>query len=150
MTLLQFLEARLAEDEKDACDAATMTDGGQWGSSYHVVNGPRVEGVPRRAVAECASFGGRYAAQHIARHDPARVLAEVESKRYLLRLHAPHEVDGPVMRINGKDQVVPNTNCLSCSDRNPPTWPCATLKALVGPYAGHPDCPPELAVTPES
>lgn len=94
VTLVEFLAARLAEDEQDARDAAAMTDGGHWVSSYHMVNGRRVEGVPRRAVAECASFGGRYAARHSARHDPARVLREVEAARQALdhyervRVHA--------------------------------------------------------------
>lgn len=140
MTLIEFLEARLAEDEATA--RAVEDHSAPWDGQWKA-DGPDAV----RTYNDWVLFHGRGRplapglTDHVARHDPARVLAEVEMKRALLRFHAPKEVDGPVMRINGKDQVVLNTNCTSCSDRNPPSWPCATIKLLARPYADHPDHP---------
>lgn len=151
MTLLEFLEARLAEDEAAAC-AATP---GPWEPREGAVYAPdhRPKGYSGGSAVSRGSFTEGVLdhpvnAVHMARWDPARVLAEVELKRALIRFHAPNEVDGPTMRINGKDQVVPDTNCTSCSDRNPPTWPCATIKLLALPYADHRDYQPEWGARP--
>jgi len=64
MTLTEFLEARIAEDEATARNAG---------------NSPVIE-VARRY--------GKVAAQHFyARWDPARVLAECEAKRAIIEAH---------------------------------------------------------------
>jgi hypothetical protein len=72
-------------------------------------------------------------AAHIARHDPARVLAEVEAKRAILELHkeVPHKYD-----------THPASYCASCGDQgccgHDVDYPCETIKALAQPYAGRP------------
>lgn len=89
VTLLEFIEARLAEDQA-AAEAAMAGPGwygashsGQWeqddasmpGAVHDTIGGPIVfdEGAPNEAQAV-----------HIARFDPARVLREVAAKRRLL------------------------------------------------------------------
>lgn len=85
--LVQFLRARLDEDERIA-KAATP---GPW-----LVNDESfIETIYARDGHTAVVAGGRWGgeapvfesdedATHIARHDPARVLAEVEAKRRLL------------------------------------------------------------------
>ena len=58
-------------------------------------------------------------AAHIARHDPARVLAEVDAKRRTLNLH-PLRSDG---RICNEDEDI---------------YPCETVRLLALPYADRP------------
>lgn len=59
-------------------------------------------------------------AGHIARHDPARVLAECEAKRRIVELHPPV--------IDNRQEV--------CVEEQA-EWPCPTLRALATVYAGH-------------
>lgn len=91
----------------------------EWVSAY-VVN-PQEEGGEGIDSAD---------AEHIARWDPARVLAEVEAKRRVLDEHKP--MDGVGERIVG---------CATCSWRDDwdelhVEWPCTTLRLLAQPYAG--------------
>jgi len=93
MTLTEFLAARIAEDEA-AARATEHEDGPQtltWrsaGARHHRFDNGRREsyqavycgGWDRILVARDDVRGGPVAA-HIARHDPARVLAECEAKR---------------------------------------------------------------------
>jgi hypothetical protein len=106
--LTAFLCARLDEDEEIAWWAAlTMGDTGyeqgelvrppsQYGDAlaadgqyrttrYHQVVRYKSRG-PRRMVAEAAACGV-HEAEHIARHDPARVLREAGAKRQEIQLH---------------------------------------------------------------
>lgn len=64
-------------------------------------------------------------AAHIARWDPARVLAECAAKRKIIALHAP---------------MTPHRECPTCRENggNHGNYPCDTLLALAQPYAGRP------------
>ena len=84
--LVEFLRARLDEDEATA-RAATV---GPW-----TVNDPEFAEAIRSADGVDVVAGGRWGGEapvfastedalHIARHDPARVLAETEAKRRLV------------------------------------------------------------------
>jgi hypothetical protein len=86
-------------------------------------------------------------AQHVTRHDPARVLAEVAAKRAILDLHAPRELN--FVRIppgTGKDEAKRIFNetpkrviCSVCmEDLQPVDHPCPTVRLLAQPYAGRP------------
>lgn len=89
--LVAFIEVRLAEDERVARTAADVhphisTDG-LWE--------PGDDGVAHaegRVVFEGAGYGSTHLedelAEHIARHDPARALRDVGSKRSVLHLWA--------------------------------------------------------------
>ena len=78
-------------------------------------------------------------AEHIARHDPARVLAEVDAKRRILDEHPPiREPYGWAGR------------CQRCIDGDDPwakeaEWPCLTVRLLALPYADWPGYRPEWA-----
>ncbi|WP_405549706.1 DUF6221 family protein [Streptomyces microflavus] len=91
--LLQFLHDRLTEDEQ-AAHAATWDDqSGTWTARpprasyerYTVVDycdDGVVAVTPENADADGVG-------QHVARHDPDRVLREVEAKRHILDSHIP-------------------------------------------------------------
>lgn len=64
------------------------------------------------------------AAAHIARHDPARVLADVAAKRKIVEMH--HPID-PCDAHDGATQKTVN---------------CDTLRALASMYADHPEFDP--------
>lgn len=89
--LIAFLRARLDDDEQTA-RAATDGPWTAWqkgslhglGDLLHAVTMPG-QGPGDRALIVTASW---LDAGHVARHDPARVLAEVEAKRLLLAEYA--------------------------------------------------------------
>lgn len=92
--LVAFLRARLDEDEETA--HATNETMGQL--NLHWSARPEDEAFSKVVAAgryDVARELGPVDAAHIARHDPARVLAEVEAKRDVVRLaeraHDYHE-----------------------------------------------------------
>lgn len=83
--------------------------------------------LPQFAIPEAeevpSAVGG-----HIARHDPSRVLAEVEAKRGILEAHGGDLPEQPMF-------------CGHCEHDTP----CPTLRFLAAPYSSHPDYRPEWA-----
>ncbi|MEU2185214.1 DUF6221 family protein [Streptomyces thermolilacinus] len=132
--LVEFLRARLDEDGQAA--RAAMWDDDQsavWTArppqaSYeqYIVADYCDDGVvvvtPENADAD--SVG-----EHIARHDPARVLAEVDAKRRIL--------DEFVTSQNERDEEYDETFGLTDWEFEPTALPLLRLLAL--PYADHPD-----------
>ncbi|MEV7654638.1 DUF6221 family protein [Streptomyces anulatus] len=164
--LVAFLRARLDDDAQVAREAAftvgdtgyeqgalvrppaqygdaLVADGQHWGFRYHQVVRSRSRG-PQRTVAEAASFGGRVVAEHIAHHDPARVLREVEAKRLIVEAHGRgHECislsgSGDKSVVDGKPWAHWEPEHTVDAER-----PCYVLRALVLPYADHPDYLPK-------
>jgi hypothetical protein len=107
MDIAEFLAARYAEDEADAIEAKKDPDGdafpgdpddGQWTAYDHRAGRYDTDQRPFRlvgaevqdtltgwTVCETGRAGHAVAvSKHIARHDPARVLAEVAAKRAIL------------------------------------------------------------------
>lgn len=125
--LIEFLRARLDEDEQVARKAtARQRDGEHW--LYGHEGGVRTKGglgVSRRAVPVHG--------EHIARHDPARILSEVDAKRQILTLCEPPLVDvrGPG---DSEPQFVPGEGA---------PWGDDVLRLLALPYADHPNYRPE-------
>lgn len=114
LTALAFAAARLDEDEA----AAKAVKNRNWAMA--VIPGPELAADVR---------------EHIIRHDPARVLREVEAGRRILARHSPAGgMAGPC--------------CTWCSDDtdsvslNVP-WPCPDVLDLLSRWAGHPDFRPE-------
>jgi hypothetical protein len=114
VTLVEFLQARLSEDELIALAA---TDGSpRWHTSYdyrdvkdeqgHFV----VEADSQRPSLEQAA--------HIARHSPAHVLQDVEAKRLVIADYLRHDADGDLLRRGVTEDI---------------------LRALCSVYAEHPD-----------
>lgn len=108
--LVQWLRAQLDEDERiarTACEYAspewrldeeTSETVLWWPPEPHVAEQERKHGLP--VVSDqwrgmTIDAGGARLAPHIARHDPARVLREIDAKREVLRLaeraHDYHE-----------------------------------------------------------
>ena len=116
--LVVFLKARLDDDERVA-KGAERTSTADW-----------IQAVLR------SPFDFR-TNDHIARHDPARVLREVEAKRRILARHKPGD---------------PSTNawaapwCEGCGYEGSLSYPrtehideCPELRDLAIAYADHPD-----------
>lgn len=118
--LIGFLRARLDEDERVARDANTSPE--------------MVTGIPR-------SYAAAPVAIHIARWNPARVLAEVAAKQKVVNLHSPRRTPGPTMPVGGEWTETYNLDCITCGgdDRLSPSWPCKTILLLAAPYADHAD-----------
>lgn len=72
--------------------------------------------------------------EHIARHDPARVLREVEAKR---RMIAMHERDSFGAQEWCRKCAI-GDSCDDCLDYSTQVWPCATLKLLALPFSDRP------------
>ncbi|MFF5259485.1 DUF6221 family protein [Actinomadura viridis] len=118
--LVGFIEARLDEDERIArrCDGADEC--GRWTATGTVVDFCQVE---------MEGFHPAHA-EHIARHDPARVLREVQAKRRVLARHCLSPAEGdPERPWDDRD------DCQYDGDE----WPCPDLLTLAMAYDWHPD-----------
>lgn len=91
--VVEFLLARLAEDE---VVARAMPFEPEWIAHPEKTGQPIIAGNAR--IATCAES----VMPHIARHDPARVLAEVAAKRRIVdladHLSGRNEVGGAILR----------------------------------------------------
>lgn len=117
--LTAFLHARLNEDEQAA--RAAEADIASWGGTWEAFT----DTLWKRTVIEADAI-----CDHIARHDPARVLAEVNAKRRIIDEH-------PILTAW---KVC--TRCSDFYDTAPISriyGPCPTLRLLALPHAGHPD-----------
>lgn len=131
--LIEFLRTRLDEDEQTARDAlhADAVNPGVWTTEHH---NSATHSEPNRChIAEDRS--GNYwsvahevfipNAEHMARHDPARVLAEVDAKRRLVSMFAPklgEDVEAELAKGNDL-----------------PWMGQQALAVLALPYSDHPD-----------
>ena len=79
--IVEFLTARLDEDQ------AAIEAPESW-TEFDEAQGVRRVGVDRSFEVVAASTRS-WRGMHIARHDPARVLREVEAKRRILERHSP-------------------------------------------------------------
>jgi len=131
--LVAFLRARLDDDEQVAQEAAKMAGGQRWAARYHVITQMPEPGRAGDTIAECAPFGGRYVAKHIGRHDPERVLAEVDAKRRIVDRLDYWETNASRAGVAG----------LSNFERGTRAELLATCRLLALPYADHPDYQPE-------
>jgi hypothetical protein len=116
-TLTEFLLARIAEDEVVA-RAAADKDLDRWAAGGGVEAEWR-DGMDPDLNTMIAYDEGRPTeaqAEHIARHDPARVLAECAAKRRIVEMHEA--------AVNHDEM---------CG------WPCETLLALAAVYADNPE-----------
>jgi hypothetical protein len=142
--LAAFLSARYDDDEATARSAAKATaDGEEWQADPDPeVWGPGAgTGVLRADGNGVAMAIGSYAAEHIARHDPARALRQVAADRAVL--------DRLERAARYRDQVFAQDPPRSVSDEMRAVTTMLTLEAVVKfratVYAGHPDYDPEWA-----
>lgn len=137
MTLLEFLEARLAEEERDAIGARADTHG-HWGP-----DGPPTDRIVLYDKSGRLESGGvtGFQARHIARFDPVRVLAEVEAKRRIIELLLGYEggIDGEFGCCHKADQIAAGECPETSVDE------IEGLQVLAAAYARHADYRPEWA-----
>lgn len=142
--LVAWLTAQLDTDEQTARDACHGTKG-HWRRPARDPYGDagRIEGDDDEVVVYDEGSPTPLQADHIIRHDPARVLAEVDAKRRILNLHYP--VDGRVYSDESPGDFKTVSVCAVCSyldreeepaDEQP--YPCLTVRLLALPHAGHP------------
>lgn len=81
--LVEWLKVQIDEDERVASTATPGPWKREWAFSTHFVVPDSARDIASGNVSRLKS-GQRTDAEHIARHDPARVLREVEAKRRLI------------------------------------------------------------------
>ncbi|MGW0846299.1 DUF6221 family protein [Streptomyces sp. NPDC002787] len=120
--LVVFLNARLDEDAELARHCDEVGCCGEWTARGDTVGFCQMD-LPGFHPA---------IAQHVALHDPARVLREVEAKRSVLSRHTLSPAEGdPERPWDDRD------DCQFDGD----LWPCDDLLDLAHPYQDHPDFP---------
>ncbi|MFD8710392.1 DUF6221 family protein [Streptomyces anulatus] len=140
--LVQFLRDRLDEDERAArlalgTNVMARVRRGQpaprWVPSPEEDAGIwDTDGIPR------VKFVWARERDHIVRHDPVRVLREVEAKRRLLGEHQ-HDGSGACALCALPEDFDDDAEGNRTFSRSAQPWPCTTVKLLALPYADHPD-----------
>jgi hypothetical protein len=118
----EFLLARIAEDKRIAVDAAAAAGREDW----------RIGEPPASAA------GPRPAAEHVARHDPARLLAECSARRRLVLACRDARAD---MSFLGRRPA--GMADFPLTPHGEHELAALTLALLALPYAGHHDYRPE-------
>ncbi len=128
--LVQWLRGQLDEDERIARAAAWCDEAASWhaepspfgardkGQRWYIEDAMD-DGVVTHVDPAASDDEG--VARHLARHDPARVLREVDAKRQII---AEHDVYG--RGLGGR---------MDCQSLD---FPCRTLRLLALPYADRP------------
>jgi hypothetical protein len=136
--LIAFLRVRLDEDEQ----AAQAAGGDQWTPQGHPSDTVAIYDSHREPVVYDEGAPSEAQMRHISRHDPARVLAEVDAKRRLLAAFEQVSQIGwpadPDMILTVKQRI---TNQVIGQEEGLLT----ALRLLALPYADHPDYRPEWA-----
>jgi hypothetical protein len=78
----------------------------------------------------------------VAPYAPARVLAECEAKRRILKEHSNDYGDCATC-YEGDDGACGDPECCGSPSTVMKRWPCPTVRLLALPYASHPDFNPE-------
>ena len=141
--LTGFITARLDEDE--AVAKAAAGDGPEWTVRSHPADSAMIRDNEGLVLIYDEGTPTDKEAAHIARHDPARVLREVEAKRAIATMHQPYDCMEP------KGQ-----RCHRCASDKAyksgaaihEAWPCPTLRALAAAWSDHPDYRPEWTPAP--
>jgi hypothetical protein len=135
--LAAFLAARLDEDEAAAKAAKAPSP---WKAAEHEADNWIVTDAAGEPLIYDEGTPSLEEAAHIARHDPARVLREVEAKRTIL---AEHDPCYPTYYPTPSGQPTCGVCHSGGFDWDPERWPCATVRALAVVYGDHPDYRPE-------
>lgn len=134
--LVTWYLAQLDAEEAAARAAQEALPEGRWW-----VDGPAQASSKFWVYATGEKFQHEATAAHIARHDPARVLAEVAAKRAIVEIHAPryavfYREPDRLLADALDSQTVPTVA------HSGPHWPTihseATLRALASVYEGAP------------
>lgn len=136
--LVAFIEARLRDDQ----EAAEAIDVPDWRSESSWMS-ELINPLPSQRRAYDGQFPLITAedVEHIARHDPARVLREVQAKRRLLDAIFRYEakIDGEWGCCHSAEEI----RAGACSEVDE----VEALTLLAQPYSDHPDFRPEWSPT---
>ncbi|CAL9502776.1 DUF6221 family protein [Streptomyces sp. enrichment culture] len=140
--LVEWLRTQLDEDERVAREAAHY-EAGNWttedGYPVSVADElPEQADTFERVVVFDEGSPSEEQARHIARHDPARVLREVDAKRRLLDLHQPTMNPGRDSDDDDPATWLPVCSTCQVEIARPGDWPCEHLRLLALPYADRP------------
>ena len=138
MDLVEFLRARLDEDEQAARAASpgpwraeSGYEGDEWAIKSPVST---ADSFPSGDVAGPGYEGGgvwsRGDAEHIARHDPARALREIKAKRRIVARHTGDHMCPKPPQDHSWTEAGQTVEGL---------WPCGDLLDLARSYADHPE-----------
>ncbi|WKV74740.1 DUF6221 family protein [Streptomyces sp. PCS3-D2] len=142
--LVQFLRARLDEDASVARTAGAEL-GEDW--RYDADHGWVLVAREGYSIATGSQdFLDAEHGHHIARHDPARVLAEVDAKRRRLARHTSERRRLALEDADGTTSMA-FLICASCTpnrvirreEQDIVEWPCPDLLDDAAVYADHPD-----------
>jgi hypothetical protein len=141
MTITEFLEARLSEDEAVARAAAESDPSIQ---GHYMEEGPAGTAWTAEDGMVLSESGAMWdcegsatlcttteVAEHFARHDPARVLAECAAKRAIIQSHASSAAARPNAAFGQRFVLAGMETGLEIA-----------MKALAAIYASHPDYEP--------
>jgi len=151
--IVEFLTARLDEDEAGALATTPVLVTGHWkvardkhaddDAPLQLIQGEypddpaSEEYSSTEVIAYCAYWQAEAEAnlRHIARHDPARVLAEVKAKRALIKIAFDHasKIDGEWGCCHSAESIKAGL----CEDERPEDQ--AILRTLAELYDQHPD-----------
>lgn len=140
MTIVEFLEARLDEDEETARDAAGWDSSGSVhneGTWYRIGVNSVIDSSRRTVVFGDGPAPNDSQADHIIRFDPAHVLREVAAKRAIL--WQARDAEGYYRHMQGNG--LPVTKAVGHVDALG-----LTLKYLASAYADHPNYQKEWAL----
>lgn len=146
--LIEFLRAQLDADEQAAADAAYSSGGNDWVyRDFGIDEKGRREGTLQLAdevpidstdLERAVNMDG-HQMFHIARHDPARVLREVEANRNLVDAALLAEHDLNYMRARPPADAAVRAEMLARYEARWAAW-VYVLRQLALPYADHPGC----------
>jgi len=167
MNIVEFLTARLDEDQAGVLATTPVPLPGRWkvardkhaddDAPLQLIQGedpddPASEEYSSiEVIAYCAYWQAEAEAnlRHIARHDPARVLAEVKAKRAIMALHGLETLELPPAPYELPEGFTGEFvgHCGTCSEVDYPEglntyyepWPCPSLRILASIYDQHPD-----------
>lgn len=132
--IVEFLTARLDEDEQDAKDAASRR-GPHWlaeeyrDDGWGVSRDRAVIASGKPIVTEDNDYSSAMTIDHIARHDPARVLADVAAKRAI--------VDEYMAAVRSVAEYPDDRSAIMAE------WSFKrAVRRLAQPHADHPDFDP--------
>lgn len=130
--LVEFLRDCYDEEEADAHKAMKAL----------VPIGPVSRELPAEPVEWVLNRLPAAVRQHIARHDPARVLREVKAKRRIIEIHKLEVAKDPARFNQLTGEQLPDVyevNCAVCGwATDDPTSGCETLRLLALPCADRP------------
>jgi hypothetical protein len=138
--LIHFVRLQLDEDERLALATSPVGD-----RVWHVANGTGLaQGSwlilqPHHGAQSLGSHG----VEHIARHDPARVLREVEALRAIIDLHEPREYVTYLKHVTYWQcgycaGLCHSRSGLGCEQPVDALWPCDTVRLLAAIFSDRP------------